>query len=304
MRSARSSNRDGARAVDALYAANRLQDIVERVEESTVLEPAAEAFQRAVAQRIPNGRVKDLLSGTWLGHPAHPMFTDLPIGFWTSAFVLDLVGGRRSRAASELLVLFGVVSAVPTVATGLADWSDTNGRARRVGLVHALANSSAVALYTWSWSARRRQRHGRGVALGLLGATAATIGGYLGSHLVSRLGIGVDATARDPGPDDWTVAAAPDPVGDEPFAADVGGGPIVLVRRNGRVLAVSGTCPHRGGPIAEGTYDEDTVTCPWHGSCFALRDGALLRGPASMPLGSFDTRIVGGRTQIRRRRSL
>jgi nitrite reductase/ring-hydroxylating ferredoxin subunit/uncharacterized membrane protein len=303
VRSARNSNPDDARAFDALYAANWLEDVVERVEQSTVLEPAAEALQRAVAQRIPNGRVKDLLSGTWLGHPAHPMFTDLPIGFWTSAFVLDLVGGRRSRAASELLVLFGVVSAVPTAATGLADWSDTNGRARRVGLVHALANSSALALYTWSWSARRRHRHGRGVALGLLGATAATIGGYLGSHLLSRLGIGVDASARDAGPEDWTVAAALDAVGDEPVAAEVGGAPIVLVRRHGHVLALSGACPHRGGPIAEGTYDEDTVTCPWHGSCFALRDGALLRGPASMPLTSYDTRIMGGRIEIRRHTS-
>ena len=95
------------------------------------------------------------------------MLTDLPIGFWTSAFVLDIVGGKRSRPAAELLVGLGVLSALPTAASGAADWSDTDGGSRRVGLVHAAANTSAVVLYAWSWNARRQNRHARGVALGL-----------------------------------------------------------------------------------------------------------------------------------------
>ena len=71
----------------------------------------------------------------WLGHPLHPLLTDLPIGFWTSAFVLDLVGGPGSRDASRQLVAWGVVSAVPTAAAGLADWPglDRAGPAHRAG---------------------------------------------------------------------------------------------------------------------------------------------------------------------------
>jgi hypothetical protein len=119
------------------------------------------------------------------------MLTDLPIGFWTSAFVLDVVGGRRARDAAELLVALGVLSALPTVATGAADWSRTGERARRVGLAHAAVNASALGLYAWSWHERRRNRYVTGVTLAMLGATAATFGGLLGGHLLSRLGVGV-----------------------------------------------------------------------------------------------------------------
>lgn len=56
--------------------------------------------------------VKETLSGTWLGHPLHPVLTDLPIGFWTSAVVLDVMG-RQHRPAAQRLVALGVISAIP-----------------------------------------------------------------------------------------------------------------------------------------------------------------------------------------------
>ena len=77
-----------------LHAANILERVVEQIEHAASLDPAADRVRDAVALAIPNGPRKDLLSGTWLGHPLHPMLTDLPIGFWTSAFVLDIVGGK------------------------------------------------------------------------------------------------------------------------------------------------------------------------------------------------------------------
>jgi nitrite reductase/ring-hydroxylating ferredoxin subunit/uncharacterized membrane protein len=253
-----------------------------------------------VARVITNGTLKDALSGTWLGHPAHPMFTDLPIGFWTSAFVLDFIGGRRSRDASELLIGLGVISALPTAATGAADWSDTWGASQRVGLVHAATNASAVLLYAWSWSARRRNRHARGVALGVLGATAATIGAFLGGHLLARRGVGVDHAAHDATLSDWTRAISVDAVSTAPTRVEVDDVPIVVIERDERILAVAATCPHRGAPLDEGTFDETSVTCPWHGSRFALDTGALLRGPSAMPLTCFETRVTDDTVEIRR----
>src|SRR5207245_7916517 len=114
-----------------LPAANTVDRVVERVERASRLDPAAGRVHEAVARAIPSGPTKDLLSGTWLGHPLHPMLTDLPIGFWSSAFVLDIMGGKRSRSAAELLVGLGVLSALPTAASGADDWSDTGGRTRR-----------------------------------------------------------------------------------------------------------------------------------------------------------------------------
>jgi nitrite reductase/ring-hydroxylating ferredoxin subunit/uncharacterized membrane protein len=281
-----------------VYAANSWERAVAWIENARSLDAIADRVHHLVAWAIPNRLVKDALSGTWLGHPAHPMFTDLPIGFWTSAFVLDFIGGRRVRHASELLVALGVVSALPTAATGAADWSDTQGPSRRVGLVHAAANSSAVALYAWSWAARRRNRHARGVALGVLGATAATIGGFLGGHLLSRRGVGVDHSAHVPLLDGWTVALPADALSTAPTRLEIGGVPIIVIERDGRILAVGATCPHRGAPLDDGTFDDGSVTCPWHGSRFALDTGALLQGPSAMPLACFETRVTDGMVEL------
>lgn len=128
---------------------------------------------------------RDLLRGRWVGHALHPVLTDLPIGFWTSANVLDLVGGKQSRPAARRLVALGLLSALPTAATGLAEWAGTGEREQRVGVVHAGANTVALGLYTASWRARRNHRHGRGVLLGLAGSAAVSVGGYLGGHLAA-----------------------------------------------------------------------------------------------------------------------
>jgi nitrite reductase/ring-hydroxylating ferredoxin subunit/uncharacterized membrane protein len=282
-----------------VYAANSWERAVAGIESARFLDAIADRVHDLVARALPSGLVKDALSGTWLGHPAHPMFTDLPIGFWTSAFVLDFIGGQRARQASELLVALGVVSALPTAATGAADWSDTWGPSRRVGFVHAAANSSALALYAWSWAARRRNRHARGVALGVLGATAATIGGFLGGHLLSRRGVGVDHSAHVPALREWATALPADAVSSAPTCVDVGDVPMILIDRDDRILAVAASCPHRGAPLEGGTFDDGTVTCPWHGSRFALETGALLRGPSAMPIACFETRVTNGIVEVR-----
>jgi nitrite reductase/ring-hydroxylating ferredoxin subunit/uncharacterized membrane protein len=282
-----------------VYAANAWERVVESLERADSLDPVADRVHELVAQAIPNGAFKDLLSGTWLGHPAHPMLTDLPIGCWTSAFVLDFVGGRRSRHAAELLIGLGVVTALPTAATGASDWSDTWGASRRVGLVHAAANASALVLYACSWRARRKNHYARGVALGILGATAATIGGFLGGHLLARRGIGVDHAAHNPMLSEWTTALPAHEVSTVPTRVEVAGVPIVLIKRGDDMFAIAATCPHRGAPLDEGTFDDHSVTCPWHGSRFALDTGELLRGPSAMPVSCYETRVTNGMVEVR-----
>jgi uncharacterized membrane protein len=147
------------------------------------LDPVVDAVADVVNRNLPPGPVRDALQGTWLGHPLHPLLTDLALGFWTSGFVLDFVPGKRFRPAADLMYLLGTVSAVPTVAAGLADWIELDRPRQRTGVVHAGANAVATGLYAWSLAARARGRRGRGVLLALGGATAATVGGYLGGHL-------------------------------------------------------------------------------------------------------------------------
>jgi hypothetical protein len=111
------------------------------------------------------------------------VFTDLAIGFWTSAFVLDAVPVKRLRAASDAFVALGLASAVPTVLTGLADWTELDREKQRVGVVHAAVNATGAGLYALSLVNRLRGRRARGIALSTLGATALTVGGYLGGQL-------------------------------------------------------------------------------------------------------------------------
>src|SRR5205085_9766883 len=133
-----------------------------------------------------------LLSGTRLGHPLHPALTDVPIGSFTAATVLDLIGGGRTEEAVEALLALGIVAAVPTAAAGLADWSETYGSEQRTGLVHAAANVVALSLFAGSLAARRSGRSGLGRVLGLAGMTALSTGGYLGGHLTYARGVGVN----------------------------------------------------------------------------------------------------------------
>lgn len=288
-----------------------VRKLVHRLATAEGLDRVGKPVASKVADLVGHGPLKDALSGTWLTHPLHPLLTDLPIGFWTSSFVLDLVGGKRSRPAADRLLAMGILSAVPTAASGLSDWSDTIGEERRIGTVHALANSAALALYIWSWLCRRRGHRAKGVILGLLGATAASAGGYLGGHLVFRKGVSVDRNAWKHGGDDWVdvaedLALAAD---DARLVVTVGDDDVLLVRTGGLVTAISNICGHAGGPLDEGTFGlgpespEDCVTCPWHGSMFRLADGHVVRSPATGHQPRYEVRSETGRVSVRRLRS-
>ncbi|MHB8657927.1 MAG: DUF2231 domain-containing protein [Solirubrobacteraceae bacterium] len=165
------------------------------LEEAAVLDRLGNLLGRGVRAALSVGKAKDFLSGDWLGHPLHPMLTDIPIGVWTSSLLLDALGGPQSRQAVDRLIAIGIFSALPTAASGLADWSDTQVKGSRVGLVHAAANTGALALFSASLMARRDQRRAQGVLYSVAGAGALAVGGYLGGHLSYALGVGVDQTA-------------------------------------------------------------------------------------------------------------
>jgi uncharacterized membrane protein len=143
---------------------------------------AAAATLLPIARRIDQRPgLASFLRGEWIGHPLHPVLTDLPIGFWTSAWVLDFVPGQRD--AARKLIGLGVLSAVPTALAGAADWTQADRRRDRLTVLHIAANSTATMLYAFSWWQRRRGRHLRGVATAQIAAAAATVGGYLGGEL-------------------------------------------------------------------------------------------------------------------------
>ncbi|MBM6401076.1 DUF2231 domain-containing protein [Phycicoccus sonneratiae] len=161
-----------------------------RLEELDALDGAVAAVAPVVGAAFATGWRGRLLRGEWLGHALHPLLTDVVIGSWTSASVLDVVGGEEGRGAARTLVGVGLAAVGPTAWSGWAEWSDSGPREQRVGLVHAVTNGAAIGLYAASWLARRRGRHAAGAGLGLAGASAMGVAAYLGGHL---------STARDVG---------------------------------------------------------------------------------------------------------
>ncbi|HEU0129948.1 MAG TPA: Rieske (2Fe-2S) protein [Mycobacteriales bacterium] len=280
----------------------RLRYQIDRLERLPALDPLVRTLAGVWDTVLPKGRARDALHGTWLGHPLHPALTDLPIGFWTSAWLLDLAGGEGTRTAAQHLTGLGVLSALPTAAAGAADWVALGEaeRPRRVGAVHAVANGAATALYAASWLYRRRGSHRTGVAFGMAGAAAATAGGMLGGHLAYRNAVGVDRTADERGVTEWTdVGPLRELPQREPVRRTVGGVDLLLYRHGSTVRAISATCSHFGGPLDEGRVDDECVTCPWHGSTFRLTDGSVVSGPATAPQPAYETRVVGRTLQVR-----
>jgi nitrite reductase/ring-hydroxylating ferredoxin subunit/uncharacterized membrane protein len=283
-------------------ASQPLDVLAERASEAAVLDAPAEQIGKTVRNLI-SGPLKDALSGTWMGHALHPLLTDVVIGSWTSATMLDLFGGEDSDRAAQRLIGIGIAAFGPTALTGWSDWADSesvDADVRRVGLVHATVNGIAFGLYAASLASRRRGRRGLGVVLALAGAGVMGAGGHLGGHLAFRLGVGVDQTVFDPGPEDWTQALPVDELdGSKPASVQVGDTPVLLVRDGDEVLALHDRCSHRGCKLTTGQVDGESVTCPCHGSRFSLRDGSIERGPATARQPVFETRESDGRIEVR-----
>lgn len=94
-------------------------------------------------------RVSNLLHGTWLGHPLHPLLTSLPIGAVATTVALDVAGvlpghGSGLRDASRFTLGVGIVGSLGSAVTGLNDWQHTHEQSRRVGLVHGALNAAAT----------------------------------------------------------------------------------------------------------------------------------------------------------------
>ncbi len=274
----------------------QLDRLAVAVERARVLDRPADLLQ-SVTSRLAPGAVKDLLSGTPLGHPAHPALVAVPLGAFSAAIVLDVLGDDE-RSARRLIAL-GLASSAPAAATGLSDWQDTQGAERRVGLAHALANGVGLGLLGLSWVARRRSGRGRVLALGGLGVMG--LSGWLGGHLAYALGVGVDTTAFQRPPTEWTDACAETDLADGvPYAVTVADVRVLVLRDGGRLRAIGDRCSHRGAPLHEGTLVDGCVECPWHGSRFDLGDGSVVRGPATRPAPRYEVRVVDGRVQVRR----
>ena len=187
--------------------------------------------------------------------------------------------------------------------TGLAQWQYTVDRQRRLGMAHALLNTGALALYGASALLRLRGRRGAGKVAALLGYAVVGVSAYIGGDLVFAERVGVDHVPEEEPPAEFTPALPDAELAEGQMTrVAVGGVPVLLARQGGKVFAMGDVCAHLGGPLHEGTLNADcSVSCPWHGSRFALDDGRLINGPATFPQPRYETRVREGQIEVRER---
>lgn len=286
-----------------------LAETLNVIDEQNWLEPASDVVQRAANKSLTGGslrrRIDDILNGTWFGHPLHPAVTDIPTGAWTVALALDGVEVLAGRAefipGADAAVAIGVVGAVGSALTGLAQWQYTDSRSRRIGLAHALLNTGALTLYTTSMVLRARGKRGAGHLTALLGYTITAASAYLGGDLSFGERVGVNHATEQELPAEYTPALRVSELPENTLKrVEVQGVPVLLVRQGETIYALDEVCSHLGGPLAEGQLDGCSVICPWHSSRFALDDGRVLAGPATFRQPHFGTRVRDGQIEVRR----
>jgi nitrite reductase/ring-hydroxylating ferredoxin subunit/uncharacterized membrane protein len=228
----------------------------------------------------------------------------VPIGAWTIALLFDglelLTERREFAVAADASIAIGLVGAVGAAAAGAVDWSDVDPPARRVGMIHGFLNLGATSLFAASLILRRKNSRTAGRATAALGEVVMTIAAHLGGKMVYEYRVGVDRTNGEVFPDQFVpVMSSSGLEEDKPTRAEHNGVPILLVRRGDQVFALAGTCSHFGAPLSDGKLIGESIVCPWHASRFALKDGAVINGPAVHPQPCLEARIREGQIEVR-----
>jgi nitrite reductase/ring-hydroxylating ferredoxin subunit/uncharacterized membrane protein len=250
------------------------------------------------------------------GHPVHPSLIPFPFAF--------LIGGALADVGSTIfdkpeltivagwLIAAGVVSALAAAVPGLIDYlgtvpPDSTGKMRATR--HGLLMIGATTLFAIAFVLRDGTGDIVASAIELAGVLALVIAGWMGGTLVIRNQIGIDH--RYAGAGKWNeqrVERGTEGVADVAATDELQLDQLKLVRVGRRRIAVGRTelgfaafddhCPHRGGSLADGVLICGTVQCPWHGSQFDVRTGALKAGPAKEGIAAWQATESGGRVEV------
>jgi nitrite reductase/ring-hydroxylating ferredoxin subunit/uncharacterized membrane protein len=279
------------------------------------LDGVADAIQPAIqgafkAAGEPGRVAKDFLHGVWLGHPLHPVITDVPIGAWTMAQLLDVLSVARGDdegldRASDIALGAGLVAAGGAAVTGWVDWSESGGPRRRMGLAHAFMNVIALVLNVASLFLRLGSaggKSGRRTArsLSAAGYLTSAAAAFVAGELVYNLGQAVSRNSFVEGPDRFKDVADENELEDGVMThVEVDEYHVVLVKHDDGLHAFGGICSHYGCGLWEGKLEDHTVTCQCHGSQFDIRDGRVIHGPATDPVPCYEVKTQIGRVMVK-----
>jgi nitrite reductase/ring-hydroxylating ferredoxin subunit/uncharacterized membrane protein len=268
--------------------------------------------------------LKAFLQGKPFRHPLHPALVHFPIGLFILSLILDLVSyvwdaSNDVVRAAFYAMAFGIVGALLAALAGLADWTDIrlDHPAKKTANIHMTLNLTAIALFGINLFLRAGQLDLDitpliAMLLSFLGVGILLISGYLGGTMVYDDGVGVGRHRRQARlprktidvsmfarQDGWVAVCNADDLKDgETLRLDWDGTIIALAKQGDRAYAFQEFCTHRYGPLSEGKLDDHQIQCPWHRSCFDIRTGKVVEGPAKIDLKTYPTMIRAGKIFI------
>jgi nitrite reductase/ring-hydroxylating ferredoxin subunit len=253
----------------------------------------------------PGKLFQDFLNGAWLGHSLHPVVVDVVVGGSTMALLLQVaiwLGVADLHTALPWVVGLTWLAGVSAIVTGLTDFKDTAaGDERYVVGLHGLINIVATAVLIGAFAMLLAGADGVAGWLILVGFLILSVGAFIGGHVVFKYGYMVNHNAFAAGKTakEFTpVLPVAELAEATPTKALLGATALVVVRRGDLVFALKETCSHAGGPLSKGKLAGDTIVCPWHGSAFRLRDGAVRHGPAATRQVAYRARISGAQVEV------
>ena len=266
-------------------------------------DPLGEWIQQKILNPILNRvrPLKDFLNGTWLGHSVHAMVTDVPVGAFTLAIVLDIL---NVRAGADVAIAVGILGMLAAMLAGWADYADTDVPPQRgYATVHQILMIVALILYIVSFYGRTgavTTDRGGPIALSIIGYVILAVAAYIGGEVVYGRGNMVDHNAFRSFGEKWQQLDVSDVAENKPTKAKAGGQTLLLVRRGPRVYAMHDVCAHAGCSLSEGKVVGDAIECGCHGSRYDLASGHVVQGPSTFDQPLYEVRETQGKLEARR----
>lgn len=251
------------------------------------------------------------------GHPVHPMLVGFPIAFFTGTLIFDLLAYANDNPFSwqtgKYLEIAGIVAGLVTAIPGIVDYFGTippESSAKKRGTKHGLINVVMLIVFAMALYCRSiiNMFSLLVIALEVIGVILIIISGWLGGTLVFRNQIGVDLRYAEAGK--WKeeylgerrgrvqVAAVGELKTNQMKLIHVNHKRIVIGKTEESYVAFSDHCTHKGGGLIGGSMICGTVQCPWHGSQFDTRIGAVKAGPANKPIRVYPLTEMDGKVWL------